>query len=254
MSQSAESFYDDMASSYHLIFDDWDKAIERQRAVLAPLMCPSGVPGTILDCACGIGTQALALARAGYDVEGTDISKTEVERAAREAALRNLDVKFRVDDMRLLATCKAQDYGTVVAFDNAIPHLDSDEEVTKALAAMLRSLRPRGKLFVSLRDYDALLTQRPIMLPPSLFMDNGLRRIVHQVWDWQDARRYTVHLYITRQTKSLDWQSTHFVGRYRAITPGEVATLAAVVGFSDVQILPSTVTGYYQPIVTAVAP
>ncbi|CAB3639121.1 hypothetical protein LMG24238_00114 [Paraburkholderia sediminicola] len=254
MSQSAESFYDDMASSYHLIFDDWDKAIERQRAVLAPLIGTSGVLGPVLDCACGIGTQALGLARAGYDVEGTDISKTEIERAAREAALRNLDVKFRVDDMRLLATCKAQSYGTVVAFDNAIPHLDRDEEVAEALATMLRSLRARGKVFVSLRDYGTLLTQRPIVQPPSLFMDNGLRRIVHQVWDWQDARRYTVHLYITRQTNSLDWQSSHFIGHYRAITPEEVATLAAQVGFNDVQVLSPVVSGYYQPIVTGIAP
>ncbi|WP_423381543.1 class I SAM-dependent methyltransferase [Burkholderia sp. LMG 32019] len=189
MSQSAESFYDDMASSYHLIFDNWDKAIERQKTVLVPLMCAPGSLGTILDCACGIGTQALGFASEGYDVEGTDISQTEVERAAREAAQRNLDVEFRVDDMRLLATCKARHYGAVVAFDNAIPHLDSDEDVAKALSAMLRSLRARGKVFVSLRDYGPLMTQRPIVLPPSLFMDNGLRRIVHQVWDWHDARR-----------------------------------------------------------------
>ncbi|MDR5777635.1 MULTISPECIES: class I SAM-dependent methyltransferase [unclassified Caballeronia] len=254
MIRSAESFYDDMASSYHLIFDNWDEAIERQRAVLAPLISESGVLGTILDCACGIGTQALSLARAGYKVEGTDISKTEVERAAREAALRNLSVEFRVDDMRLLVTCKAQYYGAVVAFDNAIPHLDSDEEIAQALTAMLRCLRARGKIFVSLRDYGTLLTQRPIVLPPSLFMDNGLRRIVHQVWDWQDARRYTVHLYITRQTSGLDWQLSHFVGRYRAITPEELATLAMQVGFNDVQVLSPTVTGYYQPIVTATAP
>lgn len=253
MSQSVENFYDDMASSYHLIFDDWDKAIDRQRAVLAPLMYAPGVLGTVLDCACGIGTQALGLARAGYDVEGTDISKAEVERAAREAALRNLDIKFRVDDMRQLTTCKAHQYGMVVAFDNAIPHLDSDEEVATALAAMFRSLRAGGKMFLSLRDYGALLAQRPTVLPPSLFMDNGLRRIVHQVWDWQDARRYTVHLYITRQTNSLDWQSSHFVGRYRAISPEEVATLAVQVGFNDVQVLSPIVTGYYQPIVTGIA-
>lgn len=253
MRQSVENFYNDMASSYHLIFDDWDKAIERQQAVLTSLMYAPGVLGTVLDCACGIGTQALGLARAGYDVEGTDISKAEVDRAVREAALRNLDVQFRVDDMRQLATCKAQRYGAVVAFDNAIPHLDSDEEIAAALTAMRRSLRAGGKVFVSLRDYGALLAQRPTVLPPSLYMDNGLRRIVHQIWDWQDTRRYTVHLYITRQTSSLDWQSSHFVGRYRAITPEEVAALAAQVGFGHVQILSPTVTGYYQPIVTGIA-
>ncbi|MFM0045587.1 class I SAM-dependent methyltransferase [Paraburkholderia sediminicola] len=247
----AESFYDDMASSYHMIFDDRDKAIERQRVVLTRLMPTPDALGTVLDCACGIGTQSSGLARAGYDVEGTDISRAEVERASREAAQRKLDVKFRVDDMRQLATCEPQRFGAVVAFDNAIPHLDSDKDVAEALAAMPRSLRTGGSIFVSLRDYAALLVQRPSVIPPSMFVDNGLRRIVHQVWDWHDDRRYSVHLYITRQTSGLDLKSSHFVGHYRAITPDEVASLASRVGFNDVRVLSPASTGYYQPIVTA---
>jgi 2-polyprenyl-3-methyl-5-hydroxy-6-metoxy-1,4-benzoquinol methylase len=253
MSLPADSFYDDMASSYHLIFDDWEQAIEHQRAILARLLPSPDRTGTVLDCACGIGTQALGLARAGYDVEGTDLSKLEIERASQEAIKRNLKIQFRVDDMRLLATCEAHRYGAIVAFDNAIPHLDSDQDVARAFAAMSRSLRHGGQIFISLRDYSALMVQRPSVMPPAMFMDNGLRRIVHQIWDWHDDRRYSVHLHITRQTSDLNWQSKHFVGRYRAITPEEVATLAAQVGFNDVQVLSPTVTGYYQPIVTAIA-
>src|SRR5471032_724546 len=115
MSRSADGFYDDMASSYHLIFDDWDQAIDRQRAILTRLMPAPDMLGTVLDCACGIGTQALGLARAGYDIEGTDLSKLAVERASREATKRKLDVEFRVDDMRLLATCETRRYGAIVA-------------------------------------------------------------------------------------------------------------------------------------------
>jgi len=84
-----------------------------------------------------------------------------------------------------------------------------------------------------------------------MFVDNGLRRIMHQVWDWHDDRRYTVHLHITRQTSGVDWQSSHFVGHYRAITPDEVACLALQVGFEDVRVLWPATTGYYQPIMTA---
>lgn len=254
MSPSAESFYDDIASSYHLIFDDWDKAIERQRAILTRLMPAPAALGPVLDCACGIGTQSLGLARAGYQVDGTDISRAEVERAQREASKRKLNVEFRVDDMRLLATCEAGYYGAVLAFDNAIPHLESDEDILKAMGAMRRSLRTGGKIFFSLRDYGDLLTRRPSIIRPSMFMDNGLRRIVHQVWDWHDERSYTLHLYITRQTSALDWHSGHFVGHYRAITPNELASLASRVGFDDVQVLLPAVTGYYQPIITATTP
>jgi glycine/sarcosine N-methyltransferase len=251
MSRSADGFYDDMASSYHLIFDDWDQAIDRQRAILTRLMPAPDMLGTVLDCACGVGTQALGLARAGYDIEGTDLSKLAVERASREATKRKLDVEFRVDDMRLLATCETRRYGAIVAFDNAIPHLDSDEDVAKALAAMRRSLRAGGKIFISLRDYGALMVQRPSVMPPSMFWDNGLRRIVHQVWDWHDDRRYSVHLHITRQTSDVDWQSSHFVGQYRALTPDEVASHALRAGFHNIRIISPVTSGYYQPIITA---
>lgn len=40
----------------------------------------------MLDASCGIGTQAIGLARAGFTVTATDISLVSVERCAREAA------------------------------------------------------------------------------------------------------------------------------------------------------------------------
>jgi len=68
MAQSFDNFYDDMAAAYHLIFADWNVTIERQQAVLSRLLPPPTTAGMVLDCACGIGTQALRLARVGYTV------------------------------------------------------------------------------------------------------------------------------------------------------------------------------------------
>jgi SAM-dependent methyltransferase len=164
----------------------------------------------VLDCACGIGTQALGLARAGYRVEATDLSSAAIERAKAEAAARKLDIAFRVDDVRELRTSVSGKFGVVIAFDNAIPHLDSNDEVCMALSAMRDRLRHGGKLLASLRDYGPLMEQRPDMMQPAMFWDEGRRRIVHQVWDWQDERRYLVHLYITRQVPSDEWVTSHF--------------------------------------------
>ena len=56
-------FYEALAEYYHLIFDNWDKAIERQAKILSSLLYSEIAhhPLTVLDCACGIGTQALGL-------------------------------------------------------------------------------------------------------------------------------------------------------------------------------------------------
>jgi glycine/sarcosine N-methyltransferase len=62
-------------------------------------------------------------------------------------------------------------------------------------------------------------------MPPVFYSDNGRRRIVFQVWDWIDERRYVGHLYVTQETDD-GWIVHHFVGKYRAVTPEEIARLA----------------------------
>jgi ubiquinone/menaquinone biosynthesis C-methylase UbiE len=67
MANSTANFYDALAEHYHLIFDDWEQAIRRQASVLNPLLTAQlgGGKLRILDCACGIGTQAIGFAQKG---------------------------------------------------------------------------------------------------------------------------------------------------------------------------------------------
>jgi ubiquinone/menaquinone biosynthesis C-methylase UbiE len=246
------SFYDELAESYHLIFADWDAAILRQRDVLARLL-PAPVNGKrVLDCACGIGTQAIGLAMLGFSVEGSDPSDASINRARREATARGLRAEFRVDDMRYLSTAPSNSYDVVIAMDNAVPHLQSDDDIKKALATIRARLRRGGIILMSLRDYGPLMAQRISSTPASLFSDGKFRRLVHQVWDWQDDRHYVVHLFITMQMPD-GWHTRHFVGQYRAITPNDVAALVVHAGFDDVRVLAPDETGYYQPVIRAVA-
>jgi glycine/sarcosine N-methyltransferase len=97
----------------------------------------------------------------------------------------------------------------------------------------------------------SLLREKPTSQPPAFYGSEGSRRIYFQVWDWLDERRYIVHLHINVETVS-GWTTHHFVGRYRAVTPEEVAALARSCGFANVHILPSSATGY-QPIVVGEA-
>jgi 2-polyprenyl-3-methyl-5-hydroxy-6-metoxy-1,4-benzoquinol methylase len=85
MAETAKHFYDRLASSYHLIFEDWDASMKRQAAALGAILeRECGEPSTlrILDCACGIGTQSLGLASLGFTVTACDLSPLSVERTA----------------------------------------------------------------------------------------------------------------------------------------------------------------------------
>jgi glycine/sarcosine N-methyltransferase len=69
-SGSALEFYDGLADSYHLIGANWDEMVRTQGQILDKLIrgiLPSR-PIKILDCSCGIGTQAIGLALQGHEV------------------------------------------------------------------------------------------------------------------------------------------------------------------------------------------
>jgi glycine/sarcosine N-methyltransferase len=177
------AFYDDLAEHYHLIFEDWDRSIAKQASILGPLLEKriGPAPLRILDCACGIGTQAIGMAGRGHTVVATDLSHAAIRRAEREARLRGWEINFGVADMRNLSSLPESDFDAVVVADNSLPHLLSDDDLGRALTNIFARLKPGGILLASIRDYDTLLNTRPSFQGPAFYSENGARRIVHQV-------------------------------------------------------------------------
>lgn len=244
--------YTGISEVYHLIFENWKEVCQSQEKILAELLPHPSITGPVLDCSCGIGTQSLALAALGYAVDAIDLSAGQIERAKREARARQLSIRFSVDDMRKLRTAPLNHYGAVISMDNSLPHLDSDEDILTTFLAVKERLKSRGYLLLSVRDYAHLIKERPMITTPKFFYENGCRRIFHQVWDWMDQRRYKVHFYISCEMED-KWEVHHSVGQYRAITAEEVVNLASQVGFTNLEILAPSATGFYQPIIRGIA-
>jgi 2-polyprenyl-3-methyl-5-hydroxy-6-metoxy-1,4-benzoquinol methylase len=99
---STSDFYDTLTPYYHLIYADWEAGIERQSRALDAIIRSTGgpQPRSVLDAACGIGTQSLGLAQLGYQVTASDVSPLAVERARREPNRRGLSIQCSVADMR----------------------------------------------------------------------------------------------------------------------------------------------------------
>jgi glycine/sarcosine N-methyltransferase len=250
---TAES-YDKLAAHYHLIFENWEASMERQAAALISVLHRSGLTATdrILDCACGIGTQTLGLAKLGFQVSGCDLSPQAVERARLEAAHRGLNIEFSVANMLNLTGLVDSHFDAVICMDNALPHLESPEQLLQSAEQIWAKLRPGGVLMASLRDYDRLIDERPVVQGPSFYSDQGRRRIVFQVWDWIDVRRYIFHLYITRELAE-GWQTFHTSCLYRVVRRYEVAAILKQARFKNVRWLTEAESGFYQPIVLAEA-
>jgi glycine/sarcosine N-methyltransferase len=252
---SGSRFYDEFASHYHLIFENWEASMTRQAAAISSILqheSGSGRSVNVLDCACGIGTQSLGLAKLGYHVTGSDLSAGAVVRARVEAAKRELNVPFYVADVRRLDELPIGGFEVVMSMDNALPHLLSDSDLGEAARQMCAKLRPGGTLLASIRDYDRLVQDRPTVQGPAFYSDTDRRRIVLQVWDWADDRRYTFHLYITCETPA-GWTNFHGASVCRAALREEITAILAANGFANIRWLLPNESGFYQPVVIATA-
>jgi len=129
-----EDFYDRLAPLYDLIFPDWDASIERQAEQLTGIIHERWGIGvqSILDVTCGIGTQAIGLARRGFGVTASDLSAGALERARGEAQRRGVEIDLSVCDMRAAHDHHGRQFDVVIACDNSIPHLLSDDEILLA--------------------------------------------------------------------------------------------------------------------------
>ena len=253
MSDPVRAFYDDLAEEYHLLFTDWPASMRFQAEVLDRLIQAELGPGphTLLDAACGIGTQAIGLALRGYQVRATDLSPAAIERLRRESARFAVSIEASVADLRTLDSQVSGTFDAVIACDNALPHLLADVDLEQAVVAMSAKLRPGGLFLVSLRDYDQLRRDRPQTHPPRVFDDPDGRRIAFQIWDWSvDGARYRLHQFLVRQHDG-EWRTTHVETDYRALSRGELSAVVARAGLTRLRWHEPEANGYYQPMLIA---
>jgi glycine/sarcosine N-methyltransferase len=229
------TFYDGLARDYDVVYGGaWERAVDQQGEALDALIRAS-LPGagSVLDCACGIGTQAVGLAGRGYRVVGTDLSGGAIDRARDEARRVGVDAAFAVADFRDLSAIEGR-FDVVLCCDNALPHLLEPADVVTAMRQMRSKLNPTGLLIVTMRDFDRALRERPSIATPA-DLPGPPRRILVRLHDWDEDRPfYTVRLIVLTERRG-GWDATEHTTRLRAITRAELADAAGAAGFGDIR-------------------
>jgi SAM-dependent methyltransferase len=209
--------YDELADHYHLIFEDWEASMGRQASALDSILrrkCGLTSTASILDCACGIGTQALGLAKLGFRVTGSDVSRNAVGRAQVEASRRSLDIQFSVANMLDLTCLGESHFDAVICMDNALPHLESTEQLIQAAEQIRERLRPGGILMASIRDYDRLIEEKPVVQGPSFFMTKGVDGLFFKSGTgWMIADTFFTFISLVRsRTRGRHFTQPPFIG------------------------------------------
>jgi SAM-dependent methyltransferase len=245
-----QTFYDNMATQYDKLFQDWHATTREQAVILNRIFVDNGFGRTaqILDCACGIGTQAIGLAALGYHVTASDISDGELAEAADRAEKNGVKIRFEHADFCALSDTFSEQFDIVIAMDNALPHMLTGEALESAVRSITGQIKPGGIFVASIRDYDSLLAEKPPYSPPYIHKTEKGQRVSFQTWVWS-GKNYQLTQYIIDDEDNL--QISKFVCEYRATRREELTNLLRANGCRDVVWMFPDETGFYQPIVVA---
>ncbi|MBQ4100322.1 MAG: methyltransferase domain-containing protein [Oscillospiraceae bacterium] len=245
-----QTFYDNLASQYDKLFLDWHETTKEQDIILNNIFSHNGYDKSakILDCACGIGTQAIGLASMGYDITASDISENELCEAKARALQNNLNIHFEKADFRELSKTFSKQFDIVIAMDNALPHMLTKDDLNLAIKSITSQIAKDGMFVASIRDYDTLLATKPPYSPPYIHKTDDGQRVSFQTWEW-NGNHYKLIQYIIDDENSL--QTSKFECEYRAVTRDELTTLLISNGCISVEWKFTDETGFYQPIVVA---
>ncbi len=245
-----QSFYNNLASQYDKLFLDWEETTKEQEAILTKIFNDNGFDysAEILDCACGIGTQAIGLARAGYHVTASDISDAEIAEAKKRAEKNNVKIHFRHADFCALSETFSKKFDIIIAMDNALPHMLSKGALQTAVGSIANQIATGGMFVASIRDYNALLADKPPYSPPYIHQTELGQRVSFQTWNWI-GDNYRLIQYIIEDEETM--QISKFECEYRAVQREELTNLLVSVGCSFVEWKFPEETGFYQPIVIA---
>lgn len=243
-------FYDNLATQYDKLFWDWQATSNEQAEILNKIFTNSGFDYTakVLDCACGIGTQAIGLAKLGYNVTASDISKGELVEAEKRASENKVNICFKQADFCVLSDTFTDKYDIIIAMDNAMPHMLTSNDLELAIKSIVNQIENNGIFVASIRDYDSLLLKKPPYSPPYIHKTDKGKRVSFQTWVWNDEN-YRLTQYIIDDEETL--QVSKFECEYRATRRGEMTNLLLANGCTKVEWKFPEETGFYQPIVVA---
>lgn len=244
-----ETYYNGLAPYYKYIYPNWDASVQRQAKVLDGVIRDFvGQKKTVLDVACGIGTQSIGLAKLGYQVTSSDLSFAEIDQARQEALRYGVQIEFQVVDMRQVWNAYQREFDIVIACDNSVPHLLSNDEILLAFRQFYKCTKSGGCCIITVRDYTLLENRDKQMYPRLVHQTDNGQVVMFDVWDFDDAH-YEITTYILEDVgKSV--AQTHVLrgGKYYCVEIPTLEKLFKEAGFRDVVTLRDR---FFQPLLIA---
>ena len=223
--------YDALAVDYDR-FVNWEGRLSHELPFFASLFEQFGVR-RVLDAACGTGHHAIALARQGYQVMGTDLSTPMIARASENASAQGVGASFSVAGLGGYAAL-GQTFDAAICLGNSLPHLLSGAAVAEALADFAAVLRPGGLLVIQNRNFDRVWRERERFMPPQSHQDSGGEWIFVRFYDFHEES-LTFNMLRLRRTAE-GWSQEIESTELRPIFARDLTAALAIAGFDPVTL------------------
>ncbi len=148
------SFYDDLAG----VYDELTGQADRARTVRR--FCDELIgryrPGRVLDIACGTGAYSRALAAAGVEVTGADLSAGQLDTARQLADADRIEVQWIQAAFDQLASRAPGPFDLALCMGNSLVHVMDEAALAAAVDNFLSVLAPGGHLLTTNLNYDRI--------------------------------------------------------------------------------------------------
>src|ERR1017187_5455818 len=157
-------YYGDLAHDYEWLFPDetvggWSEfgATSPGGQALLEAAIRTLHPGApVLDCSCGIGSDAMALARRGLAVTASDGSPAMVAETRRRSERYGIAMTVSWSQWQDLPDRVPGPFDLVLCLGNSIVHAETRTNRAAALEGMRKVLSLRGTLIIDSRNWELL--------------------------------------------------------------------------------------------------
>ncbi|MGQ9501819.1 MAG: class I SAM-dependent DNA methyltransferase [Anaerolineae bacterium] len=196
--------YDSFSDTYDH-FVNWTQRLSYEMVFIRRQLATVGAH-CVLDAACGTGWHAIALAQAGYEVTGADLSSSMIERARQNAAAMAVSqVHFVVAGFGQLRNSVDGSYDALLCLGNSLPHALTDAQLDATLVDFAAILRPGGLLLIQNRNFDAVMRTRVRWLAPQWYRQEGQEQVFIRFYDFNADGTLTFNVLILERVGDGAW-------------------------------------------------
>ena len=201
--------YNSLASVYDY-FVNWKSRLAFEKPFLLENLSKLGKDPSairVMETACGTGQHALALAREGYSVSGSDLSPQMVEMASAHARESGLAVPFRIAGFGQIALVFAdvEKFDAVLCLGNSLPHVHDCTALNETLWDFNQLLIAGGVLILQMRNFNSVLRTRNRWMDPQSVQEKNEEWLFFRFYDFEPDGMIRFNILTLHREKQTPW-------------------------------------------------